>query len=188
MDAVRHLAIQGLNHLIRSEHWAQEKLRSQAGAQVRVDAGLFRLGLGIDEAGLFHASAADAPDVTLSLPADAAFKVLFDRDQLFSSVRLEGSVDTAECLGFVFRNLEWDVEADLARVIGDIPAHRLTRIGRSLASSLQSAVRRTAENVAEYAVEDSTMLPAQRDVRQFATAVSQLRDDVARLEKRLSRF
>ena len=186
MDAIRHLVIRGLNHLVSSEHWAQEKLRSQAGAQVLVDGGMFRLGLGIDETGLFHASAGNSPDVTLTVPADAAFRLLFDRDRLFTSVRLEGSVDTAETLGFVFRNLQWDVEADLAAVIGDIAAHRLTRFGRSLASSLQAAVRKTAENVAEYAVEDSAFLPAQRDVSEFGSAVSQLRDDVARLEKRLS--
>ena len=188
MDAIRHLAIQGLNHLIRSEHWAQEKLRAQAGAQVRVDAGVFSIGLGIDENGLFQASAAAAPDVTLTVPADAVFKALADRDQLFSSVRLAGSVGTAESLGFVFRNLRWDVEADLAAVIGDIAAHRLVRLGRSLAGRLQGAVRRTAENVAEYAVEDSSLLPAPREMTAFAGAVGQLRDDVARLEKRLSRL
>lgn len=188
MDAIRHLVVRGLNHLVRSEHWAREKLRSQAGAQVLVDAGMFRLGLGIDQTGLFHASAGDSPDVTLTLPADTIFKLLLDRDQLFTSVRLEGSVDTAESLGFVFRNLQWDVEADLAAVIGDIAAHRLTRLGRTLAGSLQGAVRKTAENMAEYAVEDSALLPARRDVREFGDAVSRLRDDVARLEKRLARL
>lgn len=188
MDAMRQLAVHGLNHLIRSECWAQDKLRAQAGAQIRIDAGPFGMGLGIDESGLFHASAAETPDVTLTVPADAVFKALADRDQLFASVRLAGSVDTAESLGFVFRNLRWDVEADLAAVIGDIAAHRLVRLGRSLASGLQGGLRRTAENVVEYAVEDSALLPAPREISAFASAVGQLRDDVARLEKRLSRL
>jgi len=94
-------------------------------------------------------------------------------------------VDVAETLAFVFRNLKWDAEADLAAVIGDIPAHRLVKIGRSLADSLQVAARNTAENIREYAVEESAMLVVPADMASFGEAVNRLRDDVARLEKRL---
>jgi ubiquinone biosynthesis protein UbiJ len=115
-------------------------------------------------------------------------RALVDRSKLFSSVKLGGSVDVAETLAFVFRNLKWDAEADLAAVIGDIPAHRLVKIGQSLAGSLQDAARNTAENIREYAVEESAMLIAPSDIRAFGEAVNRLRDDVARLEKRLAQL
>jgi hypothetical protein len=56
-------------------------------------------------------------------------KLLLDRDALFASVKLSGSADLAECLAFVFRNLGWDIEEDLASVLGDIPARRLALTG-----------------------------------------------------------
>lgn len=190
MDFVRHLGVRGLNHLIASAPWAQERLRKHAGAQLLVVAGpLFSIRLALDHAGMFHlATGSDDPDVRLTLPPDAPVRVLLERDQLFSSVKLEGSVDVAESLAFVFRNLEWDIEADLAAVIGDIPAYRLVRIGRSVAGSLRQGAANALTNLHEYAVEESGLLPGKDDAAAFGNAVNALRDDVARLEKRLSRI
>lgn len=186
MDTVKHLGVRGLNHLLRPEHWAVERLARHAGRQLRIDAGLLDIRLSIDAQGLFELNDYQGePDVTLTLPSDILFRALFDRSKLFSSVKLGGSVDVAETLAFVFRNLKWDAEADLAAVIGDIPAHRLVKIGRSLADSLQVAARNTAENIREYAVEESAMLVVPADMASFGEAVNRLRDDVARLEKRL---
>lgn len=186
MDVIKQLGVRGLNHLIRSEPWAQERLLKHSGAHLLVDAGLFSIRLGVDEHGLFQLAARDhAPDVTLTLPADFPVRALFDHSKLFSAVKLDGSVDVAESLAFVFRNLRWDVEADLAGIIGDIPAHRLVRMGQSLAVALQNGMRNTVLNIQEYAVEEAGLLPSSRDITVFADGVSRLRDDVARLEKRL---
>lgn len=189
MDVIRQLGIRGLNHLIHCESWAQERLVKHSGAQLLVDASLFRIRLGIDEQGLFRLSAGErVPDVTLTLPPDFAVRALFDRDKLFSAVKLDGSVDVAESLAFVFRNLRWDAEADLAGLIGDIPAYRLSRIGRSLALALQEGVRNTALNIQEFAVEEAGILLSPCDMAAFSGAVSHLRDDVALLEKRLAKL
>jgi len=189
IDSVKKLGIRGLNHVIRSESWAQQRLIRHAGAHLLVEAGALNIRLTIDEHGLFDLAQADRqPDVTLSCPPDIILRALIDHDKLFSSVKLGGSVDVAESLAFVFRNLKWDAEADLARVIGDMPAHRLSIIGQSLARSLRSGWRNAVENLREYAVEESAMLPAPGDVANFNEAVNRLRDDVARLEKRLARL
>lgn len=190
MDFVKQLGVRGLNHLIGSASWAQDRLRKHAGARLLVQAGpLFSVRLGLDHAGLFHlASGSDEPDVRLTLPPDAPVRALLDRDNLFSSVKLEGSVDVAESLAFVFRNLEWDIEADLAALIGDVPAYRLVRIGRSLGDGLRQGAGNALANVHEYAVDESGLLPGKDHVSAFGNAVNALRDDVARLEKRLSRI
>ena len=189
MEALNRLAIRALNHLIQGESWAQTRLIAHSGAQVLVDSGLFVLRLGIDERGLFHAGdKALEPDVSITLPSDLPARFLFNRDTLFSAVKLGGSADIAESLAFVLRNLQWDAEADLAQVVGDIPARRLARLAQAMAAAIQDAVGRVAENFSEYALEESGMLAANRDVTAFGSAVSCLRDDVARLEKRISRL
>ncbi|MDP2880073.1 MAG: hypothetical protein Q8N89_00650 [Azonexus sp.] len=189
MEALNPLAILALNHLIEGEAWAQTRLVAHSGAQVLIDSGLFVFRLGIDERGLFHAGdKALEPDVTITLPSDLPARLLFNRDTLFSSVKLGGSADIAESLAFVLRNLHWDAEADLAQLLGDIPARRLARLAQTMAASIQDAVGRVAENFSEYALEESGMLAASRDVAAFGSAVLGLRDDVARLEKRISRL
>lgn len=188
MEPVTQLIVRALNHLIQGEHWAQDRLRAHAGAQILIEGGP-TIRLAINEHGHFYPGNADlTPDVSITLPSDIVVRVLFDRDKLFSSVKLGGSADVAESLAFVLRNLNWDVEADLAGVVGDIAAHRIAGIGRTLASSLQQSVKRATENVAEYVTEESGLLVSPEHITAFSQAVNTLRDDLARLEKRIARL
>ncbi|MDP3538290.1 MAG: hypothetical protein Q8S26_06250 [Azonexus sp.] len=189
MAGFEGLIFSGLNHLLDGEPWAQERLRPLAGAQALIESGPLSLHLRIDEYGRFVAGDKGfSPDVIVTLPADAPIKFLLDREGLLSSVKLSGSVDLAEALAFVFRNLSWDVEADLAGVIGDIPARRLSTFGGKLGVQLQAGANRLAENLVEYSTEDSDLLVPNRDVEAFGKEVNILRDDLARLEKRVSRL
>jgi ubiquinone biosynthesis protein UbiJ len=145
--------------------------------------------LKIDEHGLFTSAENNSePDVTLSLPVDAFGKAIVSPDKLISSVKISGSVDLAEGLGFIFRNLRWDMESDLARFIGDIPAHRLSRIGSSLATQAADGIHRAAQNIVEYSRDESQLLVSNSELMQFGSEVDALRDDLARLEQRLRRI
>ncbi len=190
IDSVKNLGIRGVNHLVRSESWAQQRLQRHAGAQLRIEVGPFAIHLVIDAHGLFQlaADSASPPDVTLTCPPAALPLAVLDSSRLFAAVKLGGSVDVAESLGFVFRHLRWDAEGDLASVIGDIPAHRLVIIGQALARSLRSGMRHVVENAREYAVDEAAMLIAPDELVRFGESVNRLRDDVARLEKRLARL
>ena len=189
MGGVDKLVFAVLNHLLQGESWAQERLRPFAGAKVLIEAGPIVLNLLIDQRGLFtSADNSLDPDVTLTLPADTAMKFVVDRQNLFSSVKLSGSADIAESLAFVFRNLRWDIESDMAGIIGDIPARRLALVGTRLAGQLHETAKRLAENVIEYATEDSQLLVPDRDIDTFCQAVDDLRDDLGRLELRIARL
>lgn len=187
--SLRELVLAPLNHVMRSEEWPLEKLRKHAGAEIRIESGALLFNIRLDEQGLFAADCVkEAPDVVLVLPADAPLRLIGDRENLFSSVRLSGAVEVAESLAFVLRHLRYDIESDLAPWIGDIAAHRLARAARALGEQVEQAVKRTGENFADYLTEDSELLPAKREIGNFVRDVDVLRDDVARLEKRLQRL
>lgn len=189
MRTVDKLVFAWLNHLLQGETWARDRLRHHAGAQIVIAAGPLSLNLGIDEHGLLCAGEQSRPaEVTVTLPADTPVRFLLDRDNMFSAAKIAGSVDIAESLAFVFRHLNWDVEADLAGILGDIPAHRLVRFGKQLGRQLEDGTRRLSENLVEYATEDSSLLAPHRNVESFAHAVDRLRDDLARLEQRIGRL
>lgn len=189
MEALISLVVRALNHLIEGESWAQTRLAVHSGAQLQIDTGFFVVRLVINDQGLFQPGEnVLQPDVSITLPGDLAARLLFDRDTLFSSVKLGGSADIAESLAFVLRNLRWDGEADLAQLVGDIPARRFSKFGMSLGAAIHDATSRMAGNFTEYAIEESGMLAASRDVTAFGSGVVSLRDDVARLEKRIARL
>ncbi len=110
-----------------------------------------------------------------------ALPFLLARDETArKQVEIEGSADLASAVDHLFRNLTWDFEEDLSKVFGDIIAHRLASSGRALAAWQRDAALRLAENLVEYWTEEQ---PA--DVENFCRNVDTLRDDVARIEKRI---
>jgi ubiquinone biosynthesis protein UbiJ len=179
-------AVAAINHLLAAESWATGRLHAFAGRRVAVEGGPMMLHLCIDEHGLFRVpEAAGEADVTITVPADAPWRLLTDRSSLFQTVRLTGSVDLAETLGFVFRNLGWDVEGDLAACVGDIPARRLVMAGRRFAAWQAGAARNLAGNVAEYASEEAGLLVPRRDLDEMRSQLAALGEDLAALERRL---
>lgn len=189
MSGLQTMIVGAIAHLLAREAWARERLRPHAGASVRIQGGPLTLGLRIDEHGMLVASdVAGEADVTLTLPADAPLRLLLDRQSLFAGIRLAGAADIAEALAFVFRNLHWDVEEDLARVVGDIPARRLSLAGGRLGRDILEGGKRLASNIAEFASEEAGLLVPAREVVSFGSEVDRLRDDLARLEKRLQRL
>ena len=179
-----------LNHLLNQASWATQRLQTHAGKHLRIEGLPFPILLSITGSGLFENTPDEnsSPDVTITLPDDFVSKVLVDRGNLFSSARLSGSADLAETLAFVFRNLTWDAEADLARVIGDIPAYRLSRWAGQCRDWVKDSQQRALQNVVEYAQEDSDWLPHPRELKAFQSDISRLRDDVERLEKRIAKL
>ncbi len=186
---LQRLLLRALNHLLESAPWARERLRGHAGQLVELGSGALRVRFSIDGEGTFRNSGSgDAAAVLIELPPEAAVGVLLEPASLFSRARLSGSADLADALGFVFKNLRWDAESDLARVLGDIPARRFVMVASSLGAWLQDAARRAALGVSEFATQEVDLLPPRRTLEAFSSDVAGLRDDLARLEKRLARL
>lgn len=176
-----------VNHLLAGEDWARQRLSPFAGQTARLEFGALTLPLAINADGLFVAAGGNAPaDVTITLPADAPLRALTDRPSLFTAARLAGSAELAETLGFVFRNLRWDAEGDLARFVGDIAAHRLVAVGNGLLRWHQQQAFNLAANLAEYFTEESPSIARHGDVADFCAEVTRLPDQLARLEARIA--
>ena len=176
-----------LNHLLAREDWARQRLKPYSAQTAHIEGGPLQLTMTVDELGAFRpGKPEEVAAVTITLPSDAPFRMLADPSSIFGAARITGAANFAETLAFVFRNLRWDYEADLAAIIGDIPAHRVSRLLAEGVAWQRSAVRRLGLNAAEFATEESGLVTSARDLTRFGQDVDQLRDDAARLEKRIS--
>jgi ubiquinone biosynthesis protein UbiJ len=81
-----------------------------------------------------------------------------------------------------------DVEEEFSRVIGDVAAHRLGEVARSLKRWSQQARATMGSNIREYLQEESRDAPSRYEVERFTKELHTLRDDVARAEARLDRL
>ena len=120
------------------------------------------------------------------LSADSPLALLQGREALMRGAHITGVADFAEALGFVLRNLEWDVEEDLSRVLGDIAARRLVMAARGFAAAQAEAARRLADNVAEYLRYEQPVGVQQAEAAGFAAEADALEKKTATLAQRIA--
>lgn len=177
------------NHLLGNAEWARQRLRVHAGRTARFDLGLLAIDLHVTDEGLFAAADGEAePDLVVELPPAALGQVVSGWDAVTRAAHLRGNVEFAEVLGFVLRNLRWDVEEDISRVTGDIAAHRIVQAGEALRRAVLDSTQRLADNVTEYALHEAALIAPKQAIADFCHDVDELRDAGERLEARLRRL
>lgn len=183
------LTADALNHLLRQNTWAAEQLRPYAGKVVRLTLPPLQTTLAINGAGEFAAAAPDAPvDAEISLTPGAALRLLLQPDAAANLATLHGDTQLATAVGKVLHGLRWDAEEDLSRIVGDIPAHELSRAGARIKHELGRQAWSIAGMFAEYWLEERPLIAKKRHLEQFARDVDALRDDAERLAKRIERL
>lgn len=175
-----------LNRLLRQNTWAMERLQPFAGKVVRVDCLPLTMRLGITEAGEAEAASPDiVPDVTIRLTPGIMLRLAARDTAAWNDIAVEGDSQLAAALNHIARNLRWDVEEDLSRIFGDITAHRMVETGRKLDHWGRQGADNLARSFAEYWTEEQPLIASRGDIEQFNRDVDALRDDVARVEKRI---
>jgi ubiquinone biosynthesis accessory factor UbiJ len=179
--------IYALNHLLGAEASARDKLKPYAGQCVEFrNPPLPVLRLVILDSGLLAPAAEDAaPNLVVTIGPGALPAFARGEDALMREIGIEGNADLASTVQYLFRHLRWDVEEDLSHIFGDALAHRMVEGGKRFAAWNREAAGKLAQNFAEYWIEEQPLLARPADVRQFLAGVDQLRDDLARLEKRI---
>jgi ubiquinone biosynthesis accessory factor UbiJ len=105
-----------------------------------------------------------------------------------ASVRIAGDAEIAARYRELFALARPDWEEELSRLVGDLPARRLSLLA-SGALSFAARVRRTAgENLAEYLTEESRDLVSKPELEEFLLGVDQLRETADRVDARLARL
>jgi ubiquinone biosynthesis protein UbiJ len=175
-----------INHLLRSASWARERLMPFAGKTARFNLTPFVVTLAIRASGEVEDSTSGrAADASFTLTPGVALRMLAADNNAWQDVQVSGDTALAREILFVAQNLRWDVEADLSRVFGDIAAHRMAQAGSDLRRWQHQAVDSIARSAAAYWTEELPLIAARQDIERFVREVDALRDDVARLDKRI---
>jgi ubiquinone biosynthesis protein UbiJ len=177
-----------LNHLLRQSPGAAEALVRHAGCSVRFDLTLAQFDFRIADDGCFSEAVVDVPDAVIRPTAALLARLPFFGREALRDADYSGDPALLATLDRVFKQLDWDVEADLAPLVGDIAAHRLHTLGRDALAGIAHTVSALGRNVSDYVVEEAELMARGVDVDRFNHEVDRLADDVARLDARLRRL
>lgn len=142
-----------LNHVIAAEPAAQQRLLPHAGRAVEIRfegwpallPPLPPTAFRVTPAGLLEWCGADLPAAAeLRVGIDAANPALALARTLTGErprVEIAGDAQFATDVHWLFDNLRWDAQDDLARLVGDAPAREIARLGQGIATGLREAVR-----------------------------------------------
>ena len=184
-----HPAVAAVNHVLRTSPLARERLARHAGRTVAVRIGPLAPAFTIQTTGEVTPALPDAPrDLDVRISPFLLPRLLAREEAAWRDVEMTGDRDLADEVTFIARNLSWDAEEDLSRVVGDVAAHRIASAARSLDAWTRDAAMRTAQGAAEYWTEESPLVASRVKVEGFVHDVADLRDAVERLEKRIQRL
>ena len=151
--AVIERAILLANHLIACEPVAAQRLREHSGRSVLLHLEgwpsllppLPPLALRFTAAGLLEwcgDEVPEAPDLRVSVdasnPALALVRTLAGNKP---RIEVSGDAQLATDVNWLFDNLRWDLQDDVARVVGQAPARELARVAGSVSAGLREAAR-----------------------------------------------
>ena len=142
VDETHRRVVLLFNHVLQQEPQAMERLVRQKGSVVLVQWRSFTFTLLVTPAGLLDLAGQDAvADLTLVLTQDSPLEIaqaVMQGDK--PTVRIEGDVQLAAEVNWLADNVRWDIEEDMARIMGDAPAHMVAQAARNMASALQQFV------------------------------------------------
>jgi ubiquinone biosynthesis accessory factor UbiJ len=106
---------------------------------------------------------------------------------LMRQVRIEGDVDLASTIGHLIKEVRWDPEEDLSRVVGDSTAHRIGQTVRSFTVSAKQWSDQTRSSLGQkLSAQADSPLVSKSEFTQWQSELRTLRDAVDRLEQRIS--
>lgn len=103
-------------------------------------------------------------------------------------VRIKGEIELGQRFKRILDQLDIDWEEWLSSYTGDLVAFKAGSLIRSFSAWSKDTLKTLELDAREYIQDEGQLSPHSAELEEFANNISQLRDDTARLEARLSRL
>ena len=187
INMIIRLSVAALNHLLTQNNWAFERLARFSGKTVRFNIASFSVAYTIlPDGSLIHAEETTIADATSVIALSLLPRLALHDELAHPEIQSTGDAALLAEVFYLWRNLRWDAAEDLSVVTGDIAAERIVQAvsGKQLFSSALNL----AQAAAEYFTEERPLIAKPGHINAFTAQVDNLRDDIARLQQRISRL
>lgn len=174
------------NRLTGAAPLSRDRLACHAGKTARFLVGPLDLAFTVQTTGeVLPAADGAAADLEVRISPFLLPRLAAHDEAAYREVETVGDMELAGEVAFLAKHLRWDVEEDLSMVVGDAAANRAVSTARAAAAWGKDATGRLAAGAAEYFTEESPLIASRVKVEDFVAGVTELRDAVERLDKRI---
>ncbi len=177
------------DHLVAQQPQGRARLAPHAGKTVQLRAGGVAVRLLVGEQGSLQAvdvtDSAPALQLDVDLVRWLSAQMRGGPEAALGGVRIAGDAEFAQAVSWLLGHVRWDAEADLARWVGDIAAHRVVRGARDAGSRMRGLASRVDSDAREWLREAPRGVVGRWETESMAAELARLRDATARLDKRV---
>jgi ubiquinone biosynthesis accessory factor UbiJ len=191
-DLPKTALVRAINHILEREQWALHDLSHHQGRVIELILPIGSMQWQIQDDSFIALLSEVHPHPDLVLEVDAnSFSALSApqgtiKDRAMRAVKITGDAQLAQLIAKLSNQLRWEYEEDLAKMIGDAPAHFICTQAKRFAQATEKAIVDLQGNMVEYLSEEKKVLLHQRDFVSHKMEIQAVRDAVERLEKRIS--
>lgn len=106
----------------------------------------------------------------------------------FADATIEGDTELGQHFRQLLQAMDIDWEEQLAKIAGDVIAHRVANTTRHFLQWCKQATMSLRQDTTEFLQEETRQLPSRQEVEDFFHDVAQVRHDVERLEARFEQL
>ena len=173
-----------LDHLLSQNDWMQTKLIDHRNKVIVIEVSGLKIILKIDDNGLLHSlNNSEEYDCIIKLTVNDFINQLINKNN--GNISIEGDLELANQVAQVLKKIEWDIEEDLSKYIGDIPAIQTTKILKKVVARGQKNIGNITGALLEYWQEENKILTKKINVEIFNSEVDKIVEDTERLEARI---
>ena len=174
-----------LNHIFSQNDWMSSKLKKFKGKIVLIKISEIEMYFKINAQGLLVLTEKEViPDTSIFMTVNSFFNQIISNKN--KDISIQGDIDLAKEVSEILKKIRWDVEEDLSKIVGDVAANRLGRIGKNFLSGSKSAAINIAEAFKEYWEEENPLIAKKFRVERLLTDIDLISEDVDRLEAKIN--
>jgi len=173
-----------IDHLLSQNDWMQTKLIDHKNKVVVIEISSLKIILKINENGLLHSlNESKEFDCIIKLTVNDFISQLINKNN--GNISIKGDLELANQISQVLKKIEWDVEDDLSKYIGDIPAIQTNKVLKKIVTNSKKNISNITGSLLEYWQEENKILTKKINVEIFNSEVDKIVEDTDRLEAKI---
>lgn len=173
-----------INHLLLQNDWMQSRLINYKNKIITIAISDIKIIFQIQDNGQLQTiDESKKTDCIINLTINDFINQLVNNKN--KKIIVEGNLELANEVSQILKKIKWDIEEDLSKYIGDIPAIHTTKLIKKILKTNKNNINNLTSSLIDYWEEENPLLVKKRNVSYFNSEVDKIVEDTKILEAKI---